>query len=222
MKKKYIQLPKGYISYSQIQLWKADPIRYKAIYFDDRVEFRTTNKGMEYGKAVATALEQGAETGDLLTDTAMSLLPKYDIADKEIVADLKTKGGWIKILGKPDSMDSKTKSFFEFKTGKTKWNAIKAQMHPQMAFYGMLIWLAYKVVPEECALVWIETEMLTEATLDGTIIQKGIKPTGRVERYPVKITLSKILDTMAETSRVAREIELAFASHITNPELINW
>lgn len=211
-KKKYIQLPKGYISYSQIQLWKADPERYKKIYFDARDEFRTTNKGMEYGKIVADALEKGYETGDLLTDTAMSLLPKYDVADKEIVADLKTKHGWISILGRPDSMDSKTKSFFEFKTGKTKWTAAKAQAHPQMAFYGMLIWLAYKVVPEESALVWIETEMTSE----------GIKPTGRIERFPVKITMKDILNTMAEISRIAQEIEVAWASHITDPELVNY
>ena len=37
---------------------------------------------MEYGKVVADALEKGVQTGDLLTDAGMLLLPKYDVADK--------------------------------------------------------------------------------------------------------------------------------------------
>lgn len=210
MKKKYIELPKEYLSYSQIQLWQNDPERYKEIYFDNRDELRTHNAGMEYGKVVADALEKGIDTGDLLTDTAMFLLPKYDLADKEIRAEMKTKYGWLTLMGRPDSMDSVSKSFYEYKTGKTAWTIPKVQNHLQLHFYAVLIYLAHKVVPPRVSLIWIETEQL-----GGTI-----KPTGHVRTYDAIITIKDVIETMALVTRVAREIEIAYAAHVPNPALV--
>lgn len=209
MKKKIIQLPKGYLSCSQITLWQSDPQRYKEIYFEGRDEFRISNPGMEYGKIVATALEAGLETDDLLTDTAMSLLVKYDIADKEIVTSFKTKDGEIGVLGRPDTLNSMTHAFREYKTGKIKWTANKAQNHFQMKFYAMLIYLKFGTVLHEAHLDWIQTEK-TDA---------GIKPTGHVETFKVIFTMNDILNTMALTSKIAKEIELAWLSYEKKPEL---
>lgn len=209
MKKKVLQLPKNYLSYSQIQLWLHDQARYKKLYFDNRAEFALSNDAMEYGHQVAEALEHERETGDLLTDAAMLLLPKYDIRDQEIRAELKTRDGWIPILGRPDMMDSASKSFYEIKTGKVAWTQNKANKHPQLSFYAMLIYLAYKVIPPRISLVWIETQDTEE----------GIKPTGRVQEYIVNINLHDILQTMALTSKVAKEIEAAWAIHEPDPKL---
>ena len=209
MKKKVIQLPKGYLSYSQIQLWKNDRERYIAIYMDGRDELRTSNAGQEYGKIVADALEKGIDTGDVLTDAAMLLLKKYDIADEEIKVDMKTKYGWLTVMGKPDTRDSRTCAFREYKTGKAPWTQKSAQNHPQMKFYAMLIYLKHKTVLREAWLDWIETEVGVN----------GLQPTGRVESFKVTFTLNDILKEMAETTKVALEIETAFASHITKPEI---
>src|SRR3990167_2097941 len=146
MKKKYIQLPQGYLSYSQLMLWLSDQNRYKQIYFDKRHELSTSNVGQEYGKVVATALEEGIETNDLLTDSAILLLEKYDLRDKEIRGEIKTKEGWIEVMGRPDTMDSKTKNFREYKTGKSPWTKSRAQNHPQMRFYAMLIYVVFGIV----------------------------------------------------------------------------
>ncbi len=205
-KKKYIQLPKGYISYSQMVLWENDPKRYAEIYFDGRDELRVSNSGMEYGKVIATALEHGADTGEVVADTAMFLLPKYDLADEEIVADMKTKDGWIQLLGRPDTRDSKTCAFREYKTGKGAWTQAKAQKHIQMQFYAMLIYVKFGKILREAYLDWIET-----------VEEEGvIKPTGRVESFKVVFTLSDILNMMARVSRVAKEIEVAYAMHVPN------
>ena len=209
MKKKIIQLPKGYISYSQCELWKADPARYRQIYFDNRDELRITNKGMEYGKTVASALERGESVEDVVTDTAMSLLPKYDVADKEIRADMKTKDGWLTLLGRPDTMDSLSKDFREYKTGRIEWTAAKAQKHPQMAFYAMLIYVAYGVALKDAYLDWIETYEE----------QGVVKPTGRIESFHVTFALTDILQCMADTAKVAKEIESAYAVHVRDPAL---
>lgn len=209
MKKKVVQLPKGYVSYSQIQLWKNDPMRYIAIYMDGRDELRTTNSGQEYGKIVADSLETGVDTGDLLTDSATLLVPKYDLRDQEVRAEFKTKYGWLAILFKPDSRDSVTNEFRETKTGKAAWTQKKAQNHPQMRFYAMGIYLKFGILLKDAWLDWIETE----STLVDSV--SVIRPTGHVESFRVTFTLNDILKEMAETVRVAREIESAWVTHIT-------
>jgi len=213
--KKYIQLPRGYLSQSQVALWQRNPEQYKAIYFDGRDELRPSNSGMTYGKVVADALEHGIQTGDLLTDAATLLLPKYDVMDVEFRAELKTPSGWIEILAKPDSLDSVTKDFYEYKTGKTAWTQTKAQMHLQMHWYATAIYLKYGVIPK-AKLIWIETEM--------SIFEGGdhVRPTGRVEEFEVTFQLRNILNTMALITKVAKEIEVAWASHVTNPELLKF
>lgn len=203
MKKRIIQLPRGYLSYSQRELWNNDPERYKAIYFDGRDDLRVSNRAMDYGKVVANALEKGEDTGDLLTDSAMLMLPKYDLADEELRVELRTKDGWVPLLGKIDTRDSKTWNFREYKTGKNPWTLSKAQNHPQMRFYAMLVYLASGKQLKDAWLDWIETEHTEE----------GIKPTGNIQSFRVTFTLTDILKEMAATSKAAREIEIAWASH---------
>lgn len=221
MRKKIIQLPKGYLSYSQIQLWKSNPARYISHYMDGG-DTDIHNSGLAYGKVVADALEQGVETGDLLTDAAMLLLPKYDVADKEIRTTVKTKDGCFDILGRPDSLDSVTKNFIEFKTGKNAWSQTKAQRHPQLLFYALLIYLAYGVVLKDAQLVWIQTEEVITSHSPSDWLpedRKVIKPTGRVETFKVEFALVDILKCLSETVRIAKEIELAYVSHITPSHL---
>src|SRR5258708_387361 len=212
-KKKYIQLPKGYLSFSALNLWERNPQRYKEIYFDNRDELRTTNAGMEYGKVVANALEKGVQTGDLLTDAGMLLLPKYDTADVAFEAEFCTKEGkWIRVLAKPDSMDSKTKNFWEYKTGKIPWTQVKAQNHLQMHFYAMCAYFKYDVMPKKVGLVWIETEQGPE----------GIRPTGHVEQFAVKVGKMSMINTMYRVVKAAKEIEIAFAAHEPNLAIQNF
>lgn len=179
------------------------------LYFNNRTELRMSNAGMEYGKVVAEALEKDQNTGDLMTDSAMLLLTKYDVRDQEIATEIKTKECIVPVIGRPDTLDSITKAFREYKTGKGRWTHNKAQNHPQMKFYAMLIYLKYGKLTKEAWLDWIETSN-----------ENGIiKPTGRVESFHVEISMADILDTIKETVNVGKEIEIAFASHETVPEI---
>lgn len=217
MKKKYIQLPHFWLSYSQYSLWQTDQKRYKSIYFD-KFDLKVANQAQKYGTAVATALELGRETGDLLTDAATLLLPKYDIADQPIEVDVKTKEGWLKLIAKPDSLHSKTKDFLEYKTGTHPWTQKKAQTHPQMIFYAVVIWQKYGIKLPGSKLAWIETERI--ALSDSFQIE--IRPTGRVEVFEVTFDPLQYLEALASMVKVAKEIEISWASHITNPELVNF
>lgn len=209
-KNRTIQLPKGYLSYSQLALWLADKKKYAQVYFDGRSDIYNSNAGMEYGKVVADALEHGIQTGDLLTDSAMLLLPKYDVADKEIRTIVKGKDVEVPILIKPDSLDSKSKSFYEYKTGKTPWTQRKAQNHLQLHFYATGIYCEYGKLLKGCKLIWIETEKTDTG---------DIKPTGNVPKFPVHFTLTDITNTMALIIRCAKEIEDAWAIHVPAPKL---
>ena len=207
--KRTIQLPRGYISYSQVQLWLANQDKYAKLYFDNRDELRTTNTGQAYGKIVADALEHETETGDLLTDTAMFLLPKYDLKDKEFTTTITTKQGKFNLLFRPDSMDSVSKNFIEVKTGKLPWTESKAQNHLQLKVYAAGIYNEFKVVPKDIKLAWIETH------------EEGgeIKPTGKIQTFQVVYTLKDILETLALISRVAKEIEVSYAMHVRDPNI---
>lgn len=211
MRKRIIQLPAGCLSYSQVSLWLTNPQRYKEIFFNHNDTARFMNSAMAYGSIVAEALEKGEDTGDLLTDMAISLLVKYDTRDKEMEGILPTKDGDIKIVSHPDMFDSVTKSLREIKTGKVKWTQKKADNWFQLKFYAMLIYLIYKKIPPEVHLDYIETHDTPE----------GIKPTGRVETFKVQMGLKDVLQTMATTARVAKEIELAWAMY-EKPAEIPW
>ncbi len=219
MKKKTLETPRGYLSYSQASLWQRSPKQYAALYFDARDELRHSNAAMNYGKLIADALEKGEQTGDLLSDAAMLLLPKYDVADVEFRAELKTPAGSIEILAKPDSLDNETKDFREFKTGKTKWTQDKAQNHLQMHWYATVIYLKYGIIPR-ASLVWIETET-TEVELNGQSV-KNVQPTGKIEEFSVVFTMTDILRTMALMGTVAQEIAIAWSAHEVNPEIANF
>lgn len=209
MKKKVIQLPKGYISFSQMTLWESSPERYKKLYFDGDASYNLSNSGLTYGSIVADALEHNKETGNLLTDTAMELLTKYDTRDKEIVVDLPTKNGVVTLLGRPDMLDSETLAFREVKTGRIKWTQKKADKWPQLKFYAVMIYLKYGKIPPSVHLDWIETHK----NEDGKV-----EPTGHIETFEVDIKLKDILDTMALISRVAKEIELEWVTYTPPPE----
>lgn len=197
-KRKIVQLPADCLSYSQVSMWLSSPKRYKKIFFDNDESARFTNSGMAYGSIVADALENDEETGDLLTDMAISLIPKYDMRDIEMEGWLKTTSGWVKIVSHPDMRDSKTQSLREIKTGRVKWTQKKADNWFQLKFYAMLVYLVHGVVPPKCFLDWVETFVDTDGE---------VKPTGHVETFEVKIGLEEILETMATTARVAKEIE---------------
>lgn len=211
MIKKYISLPHDYLSHSQMVLWQSDPVKYKALYFDGRDELRTTNSGQKFGKEVADALEANRDTGDILTDAAMLLLPKYDLMDQSFIAEFKEKGGpWLKIIAKPDTFNTITHEFRETKTGKQPWTQSKAQKHPQMIFYAIAIWLKYGTMNTNAYLDYVQTEQTPD----------GIKPTGHVESFEVTFKPEDYYEFQAKMLKVAHEIQEAWAAHIT-PEYIN-
>ncbi len=77
----------------------------------------------------------------------------------------------------------------------------------------MSIYLKFKKLLREAHLDWIETYSEDVVDADG-IPSTNVIPTGRVESFRVTFTLTAILEEMADTARVAKEIEIAWMSHV--------
>jgi len=204
MKKSYYSLPRGYLSYSQMQLWLSNPKRYAEQYFDNRGD-SYSNSGQQFGKLVADAMEAGGETGDLLTDAAMLLLPKYDVRDQSFTVEFKGKKKWLTLIIKPDMFNSNTHEFREIKTGVHPWTQAKANKHPQLIFYAFGIWLKYGTKNTDCYLDYVETEKTPD----------GIKPTGLVRSFKVHFKRADYGAFKAKALQVAEEIEVAWSAHET-------
>ncbi len=198
MKNKKLLNPRGYISWTQVDMWLRSPERYKRRYFENEDDFE--NAAMRYGKATSEALESGERTDDELMNTVVALLPRYKEREYEIRVPLETQSGMVDLLGKLDTFEAVPLRFREYKTGVVPWNQSKASKHRQVHHYATLIYLKYGKLPTEAWLDWAETQRSGE----------DVSFTGRIESYPVKIGLREVVEYMALAGRVAREIDVEY------------
>lgn len=194
---KYL-LPKGYLSFSQWSLWKKDPEEYKQRYFYGQEGF--TNSGMDFGKIIADALENGTE--DPMIQMLIDVLPRYEVMEHPI--DVKIKG--VPIVGRVDTYSPKGFCFDEYKTGKrTKdgkapWDIVKVRKHEQLPFYALCLKKKHGSISKKVRLHWIETK-------EG---EDGRELTGHIETFERVIEpweLKRMEDSIVQ---VAKEISDAY------------
>jgi hypothetical protein len=65
------------------------------VYFDGKERY--VNAAMRYGSKFSTTMETG-EAPDMLMETALLTVPKYDVAEFRLEATLKNEGGAIPLL----------------------------------------------------------------------------------------------------------------------------
>jgi len=118
---------------------------------------RRPSKNMLYGSALADGLEIEEATGDPLLDLMASRLPKFELMDKPIEAELSDGKEMIKILAKPDTCKADYTAFKEYKTSTRKWTQKMADDSGQITFYATAIWLNTGKIPEDIELVNIQT-----------------------------------------------------------------
>ena len=191
-------LPKGYLSYSQMNFWKWSQEKYKETYFEGKPY--PTNPIMDFGKDFSEIMDGKKETDDIVIQGVVSLMPKYDTSEKEIRESIEG----IELLGYIDSYCSKTHSIYEYKTGMTPWTQDKVDEADQLTFYSMLVYLRHKVIPEKISLIWAET------TIEDDLIQF----TGNVKRFETSRELADVLKMLARTKKVAREISEAYKEYL--------
>lgn len=197
-----ILLPRGYLSWSAYSSFKQNKEEYIRHYFYGEPGLETA--AMDFGKDVARHLELKIDHRDHVLDLTLKSIKRLPKPEAAIKAKLPSQWGHIPLLGKLDDYDPETHAFNEFKTGKRKWTSVTAHNHGQMKFYALILWLNYGVISQPKNLIWIETEWTPE----------GIKPTGRIQTFPVRLGLTDILMFGKDVVKVAREISDLYQKEI--------
>ena len=174
-----LNLPRDHFSYSQMDLWLKNREAYRERYYRGGPSFENT--ATIFGKRIAKMLEDG------VADPVLDKVPKYQFMEHRI--ELKVNG--IPFLGVMDSFSKRMKSFYEYKTGKEKWDQLRAEKHSQLVVYALLTKLKYGTFDPWAKLVWIETRNRPETrTFDGHDLEGNsneIEFTGKIQIFHRKI-----------------------------------
>jgi len=138
-------LPRGYLSWSQLNCWLTSPARYRKEYFENAGKVETRH--MRYGKGIANLIEAG-EHKKILPDLVLYEKPEFKI--ETVVVDIPT-------LSFLDTYDPTLNVFREYKTGKHPWTQQRVQKHDQLVFYATVLKWSIGKMPEYCDLDWLET-----------------------------------------------------------------
>lgn len=196
-------LPRGYISWSALQLFESSEQKYIEKYFYGQ-DVDRQNDFMSFGKKFAKAKETGDCGGDPMLEFAVNAVPAYEKPEFEILADMKTPYGVIKLLAKPDSFDEKMCRLLEYKTGKVPWTHAKVQKHGQLHFYAVSAYAKYGLNPEQ-QLWWIETMMSPS----------GVRPTGRIEHFLFQASDFELKEMVRRITRACLRIDKLYREHLT-------
>lgn len=189
-----LKLPRGYLSWSQLNLWETSPKKYKERYFFGEESF--VSKEMRFGKKLANAIEAG-KTDDPMIEQAIAIIPKYDKVEYKIECVLKYGKVEIPLLGFIDNY--KNGSLREIKTGKVSWTQKRANGHGQLDFYALMEHIQTGKIPK-IHLDWLETENLGN----------GIVLTGHIQSFEVKKTTLDMLKMTSRIVKAAQEISKAY------------
>lgn len=200
---KSIILPRKHLSWSAIDLWQKDPREYQRVYFLG--EERFTNAAMHYGSKFARAMETGDAEGDQMIATAAIMVPRYEISEYKLSAELKTEEGIIPLLGFLDtSRDDPADGFREFKTGSQPWTQRRVDNHGQLTLYALMVYLKHHRQVRQMHLDWLPTEKI-----DGRIAL-----TGEIRSFYTERSMTEILAMAALVRRTAFEISAAYTRHL--------
>lgn len=184
MKKKELALPKGYLSYSAMSLWQRSPEQYRARYYENAPDFDSPE--LTFGKHIAKMLEDSHES--------VAHVPRLPVAEYPFMVEI----SGVMVKGYIDTFDPEKIAFAEYKTGhldpsgNPPWNVVKVRQHGQLTLYSCALEIIHKKVDPLCELIWLETEFVEKTRTFGKHVLRGhsreLKLTGRIERFPRKIT----------------------------------
>jgi hypothetical protein len=166
-----MKLPKDYLSYSALDLWRKDRDQFRLRYYENvrPVDTQYTLFGSEIHKLV--------ENGEL--NILEHPREKYT---SEVRVHVEIEG--VPILGYIDLLNEETKAFSDIKTGLPKqdgsprWNSVEVQKLDQLPFYSLLLRQLHGKVQKTCKLVWLPTEWeewTDTMEFDGVILQSDTK-----------------------------------------------
>jgi len=139
-------LPRAYISWSQLNCWETNPVRYRKEYFENGP--RLESKYLSFGKKVHELIENDKHK-DILPDLVV-----YPVRELEIRCDVLG----VPVLAYIDSYDPIENVFRDTKTGTVPWDKAKVIKHGQLPFYAVAIKCHTGKAPEYCHLDWLQSK----------------------------------------------------------------
>ena len=191
--------PRGYISWSQMNLVERSPSLYVERYLGEGYEY--TNKYMKLGKRLAERMENRLPTEDKLLEHLVLFLPKGKYREYEMEVDFEG----IPLKGKLDQFTPRPLEIRETKTGK-RWTQSIAEKHGQLKFYATMVYVKYKKMPK-IFLDWIPTRESEDGTLEMT---------GQIKTFEVKLILSDIILFRARIKKAWETIKRLTEEHYKN------
>ena len=205
-----ILLPKGYLSYSAMELWLRDKDSYRERYYLEEPFISTpyTEFGNEVGKALEDRNWKHPAIKKVKGKVPHQTHPEYKIVTT-------VKG--VKVLGLLDDFNKKTKFIEEYKTnirdkdtGRLKWNRVAVRKHKQLPFYTVLVRSEFGEWSKDIRLTCMETEWFEEKvpTKLGSSkiyhVEKKLRLTGHVEQF-MRTIKEWELDRMEDLIRQSAE-----------------
>lgn len=174
---KKFRTPKGYLSWTQLNLFERSKNAYVDTYLRGLNGFE--NEAMRVGKRLANRLETDEQTDENIIEHLAIFLPSYPKREFPISVDFEE----IPLFGKLDGFNPWNKKMGEYKTGK-RWTQALVDKSGQITFYTTLVWLKYGKLPSQIDLHWARTE-----TKNNRIVLTGEIRTFRTQRTMADIIL---------------------------------
>lgn len=201
-------LPKGYLSFSSMQLWKQNKDNFRKKYYEETDTYNLDTVYTRFGKKIAEMMED-PKIRD--ADPVLKKIPTYKVSEHPI--DIEVDGVPIKAF--LDSFCPKRKAILEYKTGikkdgKPAWDQLKVQKWDQLPLYSLLVKEKYGKVTPTVKLVWMETEWAPTQRPQVGLMEEVWTPdlqlTGRVEVFKRKIEEWEHLRMRIMIKKIAEEI----------------
>lgn len=233
-------LPRGYLSWSQMDCWMKNRSRYIKEYFDagEKLDTPYLRFGSKFSKMVE-ALSKLTESG-VSREVAVAAVAKEFPMDENMQAvmmELDIEGiseyqignsgrkddnyhvckvrGIVPILAFLDKYILRNGAIQEYKTGMAEWTMAKVQKHDQLPFYGVGLKYSGRRLPEYADLHWIETKQTTqEATDFWREGDKIIYATGKIKTFHREFDEREFERMEDLIIRVAWEISDAYQEHL--------
>lgn len=169
-------LPKKYLSYSSLSLWKKDKNNFRRKYYEG-VKDRDTSYTV-FGKEVHELIAKDEKYSHI----------RLPVFEQKI--SIEVKG--IPVMGYIDTFNPKTYEYMEYKSGIAKaggsprWTQLEVEKHDQLPFYSFLIQEKYGAKVNNTFLVWLETRFKdNNFVINGVKLggERELELTGRLEMF---------------------------------------
>jgi len=152
---------------------------------------RQTSKEMTFGSTIDLRFQEDS--------TFLPDVPRGEVLQHELAGIY----NGIRLIGKPDILSFRDSKFLaDLKTGRAPWTKKKADTTGQLTFYAFLLWINYKVNPEEfdMAIYWLPTR-------ESEKFEVEIDPDAKVKVFKTKRTMRDVLKFVKVMERIIGEME---------------